>query len=276
MTAFVWLGRRHRYLVVGWLWFLVALVPMIGLIQVWEQGMADRYAYQSFIGLFLIVCWGVKDSVARYRVPALAVAAVAVAVLVALGVAARIQTRYWTDSIAIWTRSLQVTPANNFVGEQSLGYVLTVAGRKDEAMPHIMKALQLRPEDGLSNLEVAFYEHQHGDFGAAIEHYKRVLVAPEVTFDMKRTALQNMARAYTAQGTRRKPANACAKPKPCRRATALRSSLDPVRHSSKSDCDSSSQPLPSLAQNHYSRDNSSTLLRALAPGTAARIYRETP
>ena len=68
ITALVLKGRQHRYLPVGWFWFLGTLVPTIGLMQVGIQGMADRYAYESFLGLFIMVCWGVSDWAEQHRV----------------------------------------------------------------------------------------------------------------------------------------------------------------------------------------------------------------
>ncbi len=200
ITALVYLGRRHRYLVVGWFWFLIALLPMIGLIQAWEQGMADRYAYQSFVGLFIIACWGVAECGQHLRVPAVVIAGLSAAVLLSFGIAARKQTRYWANSVAIWTRSLQITPENNFVAEGSLGYVLTQAGYQAQAVPYLKKALQLRPNDPLSNLELAVYEQQHGSLTTAIELYKRALAAPDSITAQKRYALTNLARAYTRLG----------------------------------------------------------------------------
>jgi hypothetical protein len=200
ITALVWLGRRHRYLVVGWLWFLIAIAPMIGLIQAWEQGMADRYAYQSFVGLFIIACWGVGEWAQRVRVPALVTAGLSIAVLVSFGVAARNQTRYWADSVAIWTRSLQITPDNNFVGNGSLAYVLTLAGRQAEAVPYLKRALQLRPGDPVANLELADYDHHTGDLTAAIEYYNRALSSSDSVTAQRRYALSNMAQVYSKMG----------------------------------------------------------------------------
>jgi len=200
ITALVWICRRHRYLVVGWLWFLIALLPMIGIIQVWEQGMADRYAYQSFIGLFIMVIWGAAESASRIGVPKIVRVGIAAAVLVGCMLMARYQTRFWADSVAIWTRSLEITPVNNYVGEMSLGYVLTIAGRQAEAQPHLMKSLELKPDDPLGNLEVAMYVQQQGNEIDAIEHYKRVLAASESVPGQRRLALQNMSKAYAALG----------------------------------------------------------------------------
>src|SRR5579863_4239014 len=200
ITGLVAVGRRHRYLVVGWLWFLIAMRPMIGIIQVWEQGMADRYGYQSFIGLFIIACWGCAEVASRLHVPKPVLAAVSVVVLLSLGMAAHNQTRYWSDSVAVWTRSLEITPQNNYVGEQSLGYVLTISGRQAEAMPHLLHALQLRPDDPLSNLEVARYDESTGKTRDAIEYFKRALAAPDSVPGQKHLALTSMAHDYEALG----------------------------------------------------------------------------
>ena len=200
ITGLVFVGRRRRYLVVGWLWFLIALLPMIGIIQVWEQGMADRYAYQPFIGLFIMVCWGVAECASRFRVPAVVLAGVSVAVLCSLMLVARYQTRFWANSIAIWTRSLEVTPKNNQVAQGSLGYVLRVAGRRTEAMPYLLEAVRLKPSDPGNNLQLAICEQEMGNAPAAIEYYKAVVAAPNSLAEEKRIAFQNIARAYTSLG----------------------------------------------------------------------------
>lgn len=200
ITVLVFVARRHRYLVVGWLWFLIALLPMIGLIQAWEQGMADRYAYQSFLGLLIMICWGAKEAIAKLRIPAKIATVVAAVVLIVFCIAARLQTRYWADSVAIWTRSLQVTPANNYVAEESLGFVLMSAGRKEEAMPHARKAAQLRPEVALNHIEMAVYEHDRGNLRGAIQQFNLAESSPEATTRQKRAALEQLAKAYDALG----------------------------------------------------------------------------
>ena len=84
ITALVLLGRRHRYLPVGWFWFLGTLVPTIGLMQVGRQALADRYAYQSFLGLFILVCWGISDWARQRHLPQAALPAQHCVVLLAL------------------------------------------------------------------------------------------------------------------------------------------------------------------------------------------------
>ena len=200
ISVSVFMGRRHRYLVVGWLWFLIALLPMIGLIQVWEQGMADRYAYQSFIGIFIIFCWGYADCARRLRLPVTVSAVLLALILLALGTGARYQTRYWSSSVAVWSRSLEVTPRNNFIAQQSLGYTLTLEDRQAEAAPYIRNALEMRPDDPLSNIELAMYEEGRGNLVEAISHYRRALEAPSSVPTQKRLALLHMSRAYRALG----------------------------------------------------------------------------
>jgi tetratricopeptide (TPR) repeat protein len=200
VTGLVLAGRRHRYLPVGWLWFLISLIPMIGLVQVWEQAMADRYAYQSFLGLFIIVCWGAAEWAEKRRLPSAVLPTAGLAVLLALSLVARRQIGYWKDSVTLWSRSLEVTPNNNFIGEQSMGYVLIKAGRRAEALPHFAKALEMRPTDALSNLEIGFQEHEEGNLSGAIEHYQQVLNATDTSVDLKRRALVNMGHAYADKG----------------------------------------------------------------------------
>jgi hypothetical protein len=200
VSALVAVGRRHRYLPVGWLWFLISLVPMIGLVQVWEQAMADRYAYQSFLGLFIIVCWGVAEWGQHQHLPSAALPVVGATVLVILTLATWHQVEYWKDSITLWSRSLEITPNNNFIAEDTLAIVLLGDGRRTEALPHFVRALAIRPGEPLGNLEVGFDEHQHGNLAGAIEHYQRVLSASDATVDQKRRALINMGHAYGDKG----------------------------------------------------------------------------
>ena len=147
ISALVAAGRRHRYLVVGWLWFLGTLVPMIGLVvQPHLEALADRYAYISFLGLFLMVCWGVADW-AKYRhLPRFVLPVTCLAVLAVLSVITHRQIGYWRDSVTLWTHTLQVTP-RNWVAELGIGISYQQQGQLEEALPHFYRAAQDRPED---------------------------------------------------------------------------------------------------------------------------------
>lgn len=194
IIVLVWAGRRHRYLPVGWFWFLGTLVPMIGLVQVSVQAMADRYAYQSFVGLFIMVCWGVAEWSERRHLRSVVLAGGSVAVLVVLSAAAHRQISYWKDSLTLWSHALQVTN-NNWVAELNVGNALVEKGHPDQAMPYYYKSAAINPSYAATNLNIALYDQEHGNLTEAIEYYKRVVTAWQMP-EERVFALKQMARAY--------------------------------------------------------------------------------
>jgi tetratricopeptide (TPR) repeat protein len=198
ITVRVVLARRHRYLLVGWLWFLGTLVPMIGLVQVGTQAMADRYAYLPFIGLYLMICWGVADLAQQWHLPAAVLPVTSLAVLTALMFVAYRQIGYWKDDVTLWAHTVKVTNGN-FVAEDNLGEALVEQGRMEEAMPHFFRAAAIFPPDPTSNLNIGAYEQVHQNFSAAIAQYKQVL-SHTTNAAVRRRALMNMADAYSALG----------------------------------------------------------------------------
>src|SRR5581483_6340368 len=163
--------RRRRYLAVGWLWFLGTLVPMIGMVQVGTQAMADRYAYLSFIGLFIMACWTVADWADEMQFSPILLRIAGVAILAVLGILSHRQVGFWNDHITLWTHTLEVTH-DNWVAENNLGTALLKAGRAEEAIPHFRAAVALYPSDPNSNLNIGTYDQMHGNLPAAIERYK--------------------------------------------------------------------------------------------------------
>jgi tetratricopeptide (TPR) repeat protein len=198
ITALVFLQRHRRYLVVGWLWFVATLVPMIGLIQVGVQAMADRYAYLPFIGLFIMICWGVADWSEQRRIAPAWLASVSVAALLALTVVARIQLDHWNDNVTLWSHTVQVT-GPNFIAENSLGVALQREGRVDEAIPHFRAALAINPNDASSNLNMADYDRLHGRLLECIERCQRIPAMTPLTIQ-KVQAYETMALAYRELG----------------------------------------------------------------------------
>ena len=198
VTALVIHQRRYRYLAVGWFWFLGTLVPMIGLIQVGVQAMADRYAYLPFIGLFIMICWGVADWSEQRHISPVWLATVSIAVLVALTVTARVQLGHWTDNVTLWSHTVQVT-GPNFIAENSLGIALARAGRPEEGITHVRAALAIKPDDAASNLNLAEYDRRHGNLIACIERCKRVPAMTQLTLE-KASAYAKMALAYHELG----------------------------------------------------------------------------
>src|SRR5438876_465022 len=138
--------RRHKpYFFTGWLWFLISLVPVIGIVQVGGQSMADRYTYIPLIGLFVVLAWGGWDALNRLRIPAFAQALGASIALVLCAGLTRAQLRYWHDSIALFQHAVNVTVANG-VAEGNLGYALAEQEEHDKAIPHYKAALQSYPK----------------------------------------------------------------------------------------------------------------------------------
>lgn len=145
-AAMIWVARAcdRRYLPVGWFWFLGTMVPMIGLVQVGVQSMADRYAYFTFIGLYIVIVWGVADLAQRARMPRAALTAGAGVAVIALGVAAHRQARVWHDSITLFTHHLRVAGSHPHV-ENNLGVLYTRGDQPQLAVEHFEKSLSLKP-----------------------------------------------------------------------------------------------------------------------------------
>jgi protein O-mannosyl-transferase len=174
VTIWVLRARNQRYLAVGWLWFLGSLVPMIGLVQVGLQAMADRYAYISFVGLFLMLVWLAADWARARRLSTQWLAIPAVSCLLVLGFFTYRQVSYWHDTESFWLRTLALTH-DNFVAEDNLGEFLFNQGRMDDAAAHFRAALAIDPESPTANLNLGAYEDRHGNLPAAIDHYQLVI-----------------------------------------------------------------------------------------------------
>ncbi len=197
ITAAALLARK-RYLIAGWLWFLGTLLPMIGLVQVGVQAMADRYAYLPFIGLFIAVCWGVADLAADRSISPHWLAAPSTVALLALALVSHHQLGYWSSNLELWTHTAAVT-TNNYVAEDEIGNSFLEQGDLEQAIPHFQAAALIRPLDPLSNSNLAFYKMKHGDLAGALAQYKRVT---EMTVDerSRATAFFNMGSIYQQRG----------------------------------------------------------------------------
>jgi tetratricopeptide (TPR) repeat protein len=146
ITVFsIYMGCRKKYVIVGWLWYVGTLVPMIGLVQVGAQAIAYRYMYLSMLGLLIIIAWAVKDLAAnRFRWKVVA-AVSAIVMLSAFVILTRMQVRHWQNTITLFEHTLNVTK-DNAAAEHNYGYALFEAGRLDEAAIHLNRAVQLVPE----------------------------------------------------------------------------------------------------------------------------------
>ena len=224
ISGFVLYLRRERYLAVGWLWFLGTLVPMVGLVQVGEQAMADRYAYLSFIGLFLMVCWGVSELAARRRVGPAWLAAPSIAVVLALALLTHRQLSYWSDNVKLWTHMMTVS-GGAYEVEENLGVALLESGETAPAMQHFERVTAQVPPPpapigrelagyaAVAHLYLGAYDQRQQRPEAAIAHFQQVLElaqqfteqnkhagVPPVLIRMEAVASGNMGDAYYVLG----------------------------------------------------------------------------
>ncbi len=209
VTALVIKYREHRYLPVGWFWYLGTMVPMIGLVQVGNQAMADRYAYLPLLGIFVMVVWGAADLVGaedaapdaaglhRWSPKFVGTVAVGAVTVLALAALTRVQLSYWDDDLKLWTHTLSVT-GPNFVAENNVGATLAQQGRYEEAIVHMRAASALEPDDSVSQLNLGVYAQQHGDLKQAIARYQAAL---RLATDrrVRGTAYAGLGQAYFSQ-----------------------------------------------------------------------------
>ena len=170
----VLLRRRHPYLIVGWLWYLGMLVPVIGLVQVGYQAMADRYSYLPLIGLFIIVSWGVAELLAGWSYGAIAFGAVAVILALGCAATARAQVGYWSNSLTLWQHALDVTTDNSHA-HNNLGMALAQRGRGEEAIAQYEEALRIDPQDSEAHNNLGNALFRRGSYGEAGQHYSEAV-----------------------------------------------------------------------------------------------------
>ena len=201
ISALVLVARRHRYLLVGWFWFLITLLPMVGLVQVGKQAMADRYAYISFIGLYIISCWGVTDLIAlvarsrRFQgrrhidggpaaldevrsISFALLSALCLASLFALSALTYRQVGYWRDNLTLWYHAVAVVK-HDWIADDEIGLSLERMGRPEqEVLPYFYKASEIAYSDRLSDSQIALYDQAHGKSREAIDRFQRMLLNP--------------------------------------------------------------------------------------------------
>ncbi len=225
----IWLAPRHRYLLVGWLWYLGTLVPVIGLVQVGLQARADRYTYVPLTGLFIMIAWGMPELLARWRYRKAVLSLSAAAVLLALGITSWFQAGYWQNDVKLYEHASLVVPNNwwarNNLGialssqgkldkavgcyrqalqlepslaevHYNLGLALKLQGKLDEAITHFRQALQVAPNDAESHNMLGMTLQQQGKIDEAIGHYKKAL---EINPDLAK-AHNNLGNILFAQG----------------------------------------------------------------------------
>ena len=214
----VYLGRQRRYILIGWLWYLVMLVPVIGIVQVGPQAMADRYPYLPSIGFFIIGSWGAVELVSGWRRRRVILGACGTVMVFVLIICTRMQVKYWHDNITLFGHAVEVTSSNyiahnnlanalvskgrfeDAVGQyrqmlflkpddirvlSSLGGALKMSGHLDEALVHLNYAIKLDPNSQEANNNIGITLRVMGRFDEALVHYRKVLeLNPDYVFSL--------------------------------------------------------------------------------------------
>ena len=175
ISAVVYRFRAHRPLVVGWLMFLIALLPVIGILQVGMQAMADRYAYLPTIGIYIAVVWELADFIERHRIPRMVPAAAAICVVLNLAACTAVTQSYWYDNLSLFSRARKVARVPNSYIETNYAAALLDHQREDEALEHFRVAAQISPNDFVPHYNIGHILASRGDFSAAASEYEVAL-----------------------------------------------------------------------------------------------------
>ena len=175
-TVSVRARRKRPYLIVGWLWYLISLLPVIGLFQVGMQAMADRFTYVPGIGLFIIIAWGATDLLSGWRHRQIALSLMAGISIAGAIILSWSQVQLWQDERTLYEHALHVTK-NNWIIETNLGASLLKIGKIDEATLHFSEALRISPDLVAPLNHLGFILMDEGKYQAASEHFLKIIQA---------------------------------------------------------------------------------------------------
>ncbi|MBP8985939.1 MAG: tetratricopeptide repeat protein [Syntrophobacterales bacterium] len=167
-------AKARRYLPVGWFWFLGTLAPVIGIVQVGDQAMADRYTYIPLIGVFIVLAWGAEDIRSLLRVNVKKIGTATAAVLSLLAFLSFNQAGRWKNSVTLFEHTIRVTE-NNYLAHNNLAAALVVEGKLDRAAAHAAEALRTNPGFIDARLNLAVIAQEKGDTERAVELYREAL-----------------------------------------------------------------------------------------------------
>ncbi|MBU4287520.1 MAG: tetratricopeptide repeat protein [Proteobacteria bacterium] len=194
--------NQYKYVAVGWFWYLGTLVPVIGLLQVGAQGMADRYTYIPLIGLFIIATWGISDLLKKWHYSKIILAVFAIILISAFSTRTYFQIKHWKNSAAVFENATKVTNYN-WLAYNNLGLALMRNGKAEKAVFYYKKALEIKPDYliALDNLGIALF--QLGKLEEALSYYSEAL-----KIDPEHAGIHNhIANVLAAQGKLEKAVN---------------------------------------------------------------------
>ena len=175
ISVFVFRKLRSKpYLAVGWLWYLGTLVPVIGIVQVGSQAMADRYTYIPLIGIFIMITWGISDWVSKRHYRRIGIFTAAASILSILMITSWLQVKYWSNSVTLFKHAINVT-GDNSTAQLNLGEALAGQRNIDEAVKHYKKALQINPKLDEAYLNLGICLRGEGKLDEAINYFSKAL-----------------------------------------------------------------------------------------------------
>ena len=191
----IYLLRQYRYVAVGLFWYFGTLIPVIGLVQVSDQAMADRYTYIPLTGLFIIVAWGVSDLLVKWHYQKIFLGVSAVIILSALTVCTFFQASHWRNTVTLFENAVKATE-NNYKALNNLGTALIDKGKHDEAFLYFAEALRIDSQKTDARNNLANMLFLQGKPDEAVFHYNEILkLHPQKT-----DARNNLANVLSAQG----------------------------------------------------------------------------
>ena len=168
------LSRGRSFIFVGWFWYVITLIPVIGLIQVGGQARADRYTYVPLVGIFIIAAWGIPLILKRWKYRSAALPVAACILVCALAADARNQVRYWESDLALWKHAVQAT-ADNYFARTNLGFALIDTGDVAAGIEQYNEALRINPDSPETHNALGVALVKQGQLDAAIEQYTMAL-----------------------------------------------------------------------------------------------------
>ena len=177
VAAITYISIRFRknqpWLAVGWFWYLGTLIPVLGLIQVGKQAMADRYTYIPLIGLFFVVTWGIPALLEKYALKKI-LSAASISVVIIFSFLTFRQVSFWKDDFTLFGHALQSTP-ENYLAHCNLGLALTMRGQYEEAYSHFSEALRIFPSSEVANNNIGMLLQKQGRLEEALVYFNKVL-----------------------------------------------------------------------------------------------------
>jgi protein O-mannosyl-transferase len=173
-STILWRAQRFHYLAVGWLWYVVTLVPVVGIVQVGAQASADRYTYIPLIGLFIMAAWGIPELVKKWRYRKEALGTASALSLACLLVATWPQVGYWQTSMSLYDHTLKVTNRNSII-HNNRGFVYNGLGKFEMAIADFDRALEINPRYAEAYYNRGFAYNGLGNFERAIMEFDRAL-----------------------------------------------------------------------------------------------------